>query len=373
MGELSSCCGIFNFSNLKVCIPGARQGSSQRPSSLCAQDESCPLNKHTTQAAMSTYTQTQDRPPPAPLKRTSSFFGAIKDIVTAPLSWFGVAEEEFGDSNDRGKRRRLPIASEQTRSEEDSEQRTKRMRVASPNKDTQPYLDPPRSAFKQTHKSITGARMQNQRHASPSPRKALRVPTVTPRSRRTMSPYPSGSQSRAQPFVRTMSLDPPSALGYSGAPARLQPAPTMQDLTEERDAMSISREPSISHIRMRASVTPQPSGSDFGPVVPPRREREPTEPPPLTVLMSNPMFVKPPPGLQRSGTMELSRQATLGSLLDSQRGVSIILSSDKRLTDTNFPADQFPCPTGIRSVWHGIHDRYICPCVCRVFKQSYDH
>ncbi|KAG2149306.1 hypothetical protein DEU56DRAFT_752938 [Suillus clintonianus] len=270
---------------------------------------------------MSTYTQTQARPPPAALGRKNSFFGAIKNIVTAPLSWFGGSEEDFGDSDDRGKRRRLPIASEQIRDDEDSgsEQRTKRMRMGSPNRDKQPYLDPPRSAFRQHHKASDGTRIQNQRHVSPSSRKTLRVPTSTPRNRRTMSPYPSGSQLKAQPSVRTMSLDPPSGLGYSGSPARLQPAPTMLDLTEEKDAMSISREPSMSNLRMRTSVTPQPSGSDFGPVIPPRRERDQTEPPPLTALMSNPMFVKPPPGLQKSSTAEMARQATLGSLLDSQR------------------------------------------------------
>lgn len=270
---------------------------------------------------MSTYTQTQAHPPPAVLGRKNSFFGAIKNIVTAPLSWFGGSEGDFGDSDARGKRRRLPIASEQTRddSDSDSEQRTKRMRMGSPNRDKQPYLDPPRSAFRQHHKISEGARIRNHRHVSPSPRKALRVPDATPRNRRTMSPYPSGSQLKAQPSVRTMSLDPPSGLGYSGSPARLQPVPTMQDLTEEKDAMSISREPSMSNLRMRTSVTPQPSGADFGPVIPPRRERDPTEPPPLMTLMSNPMFVKPPLGLQKTSTAEMTRQATLGSLLDSQR------------------------------------------------------
>lgn len=274
---------------------------------------------------MSTYTQTQARPPPAALGRKNSFFGAIKNIVTAPLSWFGGSEEDFDDSDARGKRRRLPNASEKTRddSDSDSEQRSKRMRMGSPNRDKQPYLDPPRSAFRQHHKTSEGARIQNYLHVSPSPRKALRVPTVTPRNRRTLSPYPSGSQLKAQPSVRTMSLDPPSGLGYSSSPARLQPVPTMQDLTEEKDAMSISREPSMSNLRMRTSVTPQPSGSDFGPVIP-RRERDPTEPPPLTTLMSNPMFVKPPPGLQKSNTAEMTRQATLGSLLDSQRKVRIM-------------------------------------------------
>ncbi|KAG1749106.1 uncharacterized protein EDB91DRAFT_1344766 [Suillus paluster] len=279
---------------------------------------------------MNTYTQTQARPPAAPvaLGRTNSFFGAIKNIVTAPLSWFGGSDEEdFGDSDARGKRRRLPTASEQTRNEEDSEQRTKRMRLS-------------RKLLKSHALKISVI--------SRRPReKTLRVPPATPRNRRTMSPYPSGSQLKAQPSVRTMSLDPPTGLAYSGTAARLQPAPTMQDLTEEKDVMSISREPSMSNIRMRTSVTPQPSGPDFGPVVPARRERDPNEPPPLTTLMSNPMFVKPPPGLQKSGAAELSRQATLGSLLDSQRQQTpvrrgSVLFGTGSMTDVPAPAHLWP-------------------------------
>lgn len=102
----------------------------------------------------------------------------------------------------------------------------------------------------------------------------------------------------------------------------------MQDVIEEfevaRDPMSISRDSSMSpgrQLRVRSSLTPQPSGPNFGPVVPPRRERDPNQPPPLASLMSNPTFVKPPPGYQKSDATELSKQLTLGSLVESQRNV----------------------------------------------------
>lgn len=87
--------------------------------------------------------------------------------------------------------------------------------------------------------------------------------------------------------------------------------------------MSTSRDVSMSprRLRVRSSLTPQPSSTGFGPVVPPRRERGPDEPPPLTALMSNPMFVKPPPAVQKQVAAEPPKQLTLGTLIDSQRSV----------------------------------------------------
>ncbi|KAG1730593.1 hypothetical protein EDB19DRAFT_1375919 [Suillus lakei] len=195
---------------------------------------------------MSTYTQTQARPPPAALGRKNSFFGAIKNIVTAPLSWFGGSEEDFDDSDARGKRRRLPIASEQTRddSDSDSEQRTKRMRMGSPNRDKQPYLDPPRSALGSTIKHL-------KLYAS-------KISVMFRRRHENLSVY-------LLPHPVIDARCPLTQVDHSSRHSRL-------------------REPSMSNLRMRMSVTPQPSGSDFGPVVPPRRERDPTEPPPLTTL-----------------------------------------------------------------------------------------
>ncbi|KIK18319.1 hypothetical protein PISMIDRAFT_684376 [Pisolithus microcarpus 441] len=120
-----------------------------------------------------------------------------------------------------------------------------------------------------------------------------------------------------------MSLDPPSNTSFSH---RTQSVASMQDIMEEhggvKDSMSISRDPSMSpgrQLRVRSSLTPQPSGSDFDLVVPPPRERDPSQPPPLATLMSQPTFVKPPPNLQKSDVAETAKQLTLGSLVDAQR------------------------------------------------------
>ncbi|KAG6333832.1 hypothetical protein ID866_5264 [Astraeus odoratus] len=266
-------------------------------------------------------TQTQQT---APLARSNSFFGAIKNIVTAPLQWLA-GTDDFEDT--KGKRRRLPVPSQESRVEDDHLQsKAKRMRLASPHRDSQPYLDPPQTAFKQTRRAAQQAHSTHQRHLSASPRKALRVPDESgvlhpsSRSRHTLSPLPTRSHLTPEGITRTMSLDPPSNSSFS---YRTQSVVSMQDVREEAGGpMPISRDSSMSpgrQLRVRSSLTPQPSGSNFGPVVPPRRERDPTQPPPLATLISNPTFVKPPPGLQKSDTTETAKQLTLGSLVESHR------------------------------------------------------
>ena len=210
--------------------------------------------------------------------------------------------------------------------------RAKRMRVASPDRDPQPYLDPPRSAFTQLSQHSTSGAV---RDVARSPRKTLHVPSTSnqlPRNRRTLSPLPSGSHLKPEGVTRTMSLDPPSRSSFS---SRIQAASSIPDLQSESNhrgnSTSASRDISMSprRLRVRSSLTPQPSGTGFGPVVPPRRERGPDEPPPLTALMSNPMFVKPPPAVQKQGAAEPQKQLTLGTLIDSQRSVCPALSCDE--------------------------------------------
>ncbi|KAH7889952.1 hypothetical protein F5I97DRAFT_1800445 [Phlebopus sp. FC_14] len=295
---------------------------------------------------MSTHTQ-RNHNGVAPLVRTSSFLGTIKTIVSAPLQWFA-STDDFEAS--KGKRRRLPVASEGTHPGDDSLQsRTKRMRVSSPDRNTKPYLDPPTSAFKQPRRTPDQSSSGYHRHLSMSPRKILHIPIASttsnqsPRNRHTVSPRPSGSHLRPEGISRTMSLDPPA----SNFTSCVQSSATIQDIREEpssqRDAMSITRDASMSPVRplrVRSSLTPQPSGATFGPVVAPRRERDPNEPPPLAALMSNPMFVKPPSGLQKSGAAEPVKQMTLGSLLDTQRRdrspvrqSSILFGAGRRILD----------------------------------------
>jgi nucleoporin NUP1 len=270
----------------------------------------------------------------APLARSGSFFGAIKNIVTAPFAWFAGSEDEFEDA--KGKRRRLPVAPEDSHMEDESfPSRAKRMRVSSPDRVTQPYLDPPRSAFTQPRRASDYPTSGAVRNITKSPRKTLHIPSTSnqsPRSRRTLSPLPSGSHLKPEGVTRTMSLDPPSRSSFS---SRISAVPTIPDLQSEpnhaEDSPSTSRDVSMSprRLRVRSSLTPQPSGTGFGPVVPPRRERGPDEPPPLTSLMSNPMFVKPPSGAQKQGTAEPQKQLTLGTLIDSQRSVCPTFLWDK--------------------------------------------
>lgn len=269
----------------------------------------------------------------APLARSSSFFGAIKNIVTAPLQWLSGTDES---EDTKGKRRRLPVSSEESRAEEDGLQGSaKRMRISGPSKDSQPYLDPPTTAFKQPRRASEQVIRAQQRRLTASPRKTLHIPTDSDgrsrsmRGRHTLSPLPSRSHLAPEGVTRTVSLDPPPNSGFS---LRTESVVSMQDVIEEfevaRDPMSISRDSSMSpgrQLRVRSSLTPQPSGPNFGPVVPPRRERDPNQPPPLASLMSNPTFVKPPPGYQKSDATELSKQLTLGSLVESQRNVRYFL------------------------------------------------
>ncbi|KAH7909137.1 hypothetical protein BJ138DRAFT_263226 [Hygrophoropsis aurantiaca] len=291
-----------------------------------------------------------------PVARTNSFLGTIKNFVTAPLQWFATNDDDFEDT--KGKRRRLPNSSAQPREDESGEKvRNKRMRVKSPDRYPQPYLDPPGSAFKQ-HRQASGQSTKSQRPTFASSRKTLRVSAgpplhQSPRARHTLSPHPSGSHLRPQSVSRTMSLDPPTGLTFSMAHNRVQPAPTMQDLTAEptisRDSMSVSRDisPDVSMspgrpLQMRTSLTPQPTSASFGPVLPPRRERDPNDPPSLTTLMSNPIFVKPPPGLGRQASTDLSRQTTLGSLIESQRSSRSPVRQSSILFGNGSIADSMP-------------------------------
>lgn len=262
---------------------------------------------------------------------SNSFLGAIKNIVTAPFAWFGGSEDEFEDA--KGKRRRLPAAPRDAHMDDESfPSRAKRMRVNSPDRNTQPYLDPPRSAFTQPRRTSDHSTSGAVRNITRSPRRTLHIPSASQRNRRTVSPLPSGSHLKPEGVTRTMSLDPPSRSSFL---SRIQTVPTILDLQSDPnhagDSTSASRDVSMSprRLRVRSSLTPQPSGTGFGPVVPPRQERGPDEPPPLTTLMTNPMFVKPPPGIQKQGTTEPPKQLTLGTLVHSQRTVGSAFFCDK--------------------------------------------
>ncbi|THH15606.1 hypothetical protein EW146_g4902 [Bondarzewia mesenterica] len=260
------------------------------------------------------------RPPP----HTSSMLTTIKNIVTAPLSWFA-ANDDF--EQHPGKRRRATQApnTPEVNDEEPSQFRVKRMRLHSPEADVPlppklGYLDPPSTVFSQQPVQPTRAPQLSSRASAPS------FSSVSPahrNSRHTVSP-PGVSEHRPQPLglARTMSMDLPHRRMLTPE-AALVPLPISRDVSME---LSPHRPP----FRMRTGLTPQLSAPDFGPDLQ-RRERHPSEPPPLTALMSNPVFVKPPPFEQARRETDSVPVATLGSLAQSQRSAAPLVRSRSSL------------------------------------------
>ncbi|EIW85364.1 hypothetical protein CONPUDRAFT_162572 [Coniophora puteana RWD-64-598 SS2] len=285
------------------------------------------------------------------LGRSGSFFGALKSIVAAPFQWFSNTDDEFEDT--AGKRRRLPSPANRPRDTGDEYQNApKRMRIDTPEPEKRQthYNDPPPSAFLPRR----SPRPRSSR-ATLSPRKTLRPPAGSfatsvsaPRGRRTLSPHPAGIHGPAG-MSRTMSLDPPSNFSTLSGPKRLSRDVTMEDIGKETSSrdMSVIRDVSLEPGRrtyMRTSLTPQPSGSNFGPNVPPRRERDPSEPPPLASLISNPTFIKPPQNLQKQGTTDMSQQMTLGSLAQSRKHGNSPSRQGSLLFGSNAPAESSSTP-----------------------------
>ncbi|PPQ63177.1 hypothetical protein CVT24_005722 [Panaeolus cyanescens] len=228
-------------------------------------------------------------------RQNSSFLGAIKNIVTAPLNWFGNPVE---DDETSGKRRR-PV--EQTPTEpslsmdvsldddiDDATRRSKRMRLHSPPRTTQHYLDPPAAAL----------RNDKMRRTSVVPRASSAVLPSTRSGRATLSPH------RRVPVSRTMSIDPPHL------PPRRDASFNFGSSDVDMSIPDISMPPSPRSprpsFRMRSSLTPQPQ----------QLSRHISEPPPLNSLVSNPHFVQPP-----SQPVEPKQAPTLGTLVESVRTV----------------------------------------------------
>lgn len=267
-----------------------------------------------------------------PLSRTNTLLGAIKNIVTAPLSWFA-STDDFEDTRDSmGKRRRLVAApTEPALDEEDRAPRNKRMRVDSPPRELRregAYLDPPLAAFQQPPsigRSVSTGTQTTSRHLPAMENTGNYV-------RSTLSPL------RNLSISRTMSIDPPprpqsrdgGALQTQGAPLSQDVDATMESIhppsslfassvpTFSRTSYSMPRDLSVPHsrppFRMRTSLTPQPA--------PIQRER--SEPPPLQLLRAHPTFVKPPPLGEDASVSSNEPAATLGSLVDSVRRVCML-------------------------------------------------
>lgn len=271
------------------------------------------------------------------LNRSHSLFGTLKSIVSSSIPWFGSS----GDISDvQGKRKAAPV--ERDEPEEEVEHRNKRKRVHSPEAEVQQrdggiqarskplvqpqsqgscagYLDPPLASFKCQPSQVNGGLRPNGGHARASSLAVLdRVSSSNGAyGRRTASPGRSG-YATTNGISRTQSMDPPPRRRTAG----VAPQPISRDASME-DFRDKSRSPSSRPFRMRTSMTPQPTGLVFGPN-PSRRERDPSEPPPLAALIENPIFVKapsqPPPDRE-----EVVRppSITLGNVAEVQRAVRV--------------------------------------------------
>ncbi|KAH9952208.1 hypothetical protein B0H21DRAFT_817923 [Amylocystis lapponica] len=268
-----------------------------------------------------------------PLARSTSIFGALKNLVTAPFSWLGV-NTDFEDTPGKRRRNPQPAASESSE-QETSEPRSKRKRIYSPEVSPPPaqrpqasfqqeesavgYLDPPENLIGE----IAAPRTRLTGHGRSS---SLAVPSQRqpdPYNRHSHSPTASTSYARPVGIVRTQSMDPPAVLGMSSSRGAVQTLGALsRDVSMESAYQPYGRDatlsPSRSSFRLRTSLTPQPTGQVFGPT-PHQRTRDPSEPPPLTSLMSNPVFVKPPQIKQQPQLLVHQPTVTLGILAEEQR------------------------------------------------------
>ncbi|KAF8803620.1 hypothetical protein BYT27DRAFT_7260065 [Phlegmacium glaucopus] len=236
-----------------------------------------------------------ERRPAKLVRHNSSFLGTIKNLVTAPLTWFGNQDDEFTS----GKRRRSlqQAPTEPMLSTDEETRRSKRMRLHSP--------------------------PQPARRTSVIPRASSAVlPSRVHRS--TLSPM------RHLSISRTMSIDPPTRENSFNFVDDMDVS-----MDTIRDPSPLSPKPSF---RMRSSLTPQPQ----------LKSRHISEPPPLNVLISShPVFLHPP-----SVSHDPSPAPTLGSLVESvrstrsplrQQHAALLLVSDKNLTNNehdNAPAER---------------------------------
>lgn len=233
---------------------------------------------------------------PPTMTRSGSILSTIRNIVTAPLSWFA-GNEEFEDIN--GKRRRaVGIDAPPNIVAEGSKQ--KRMRVDSPPMATG-YLDPPQTSF--------------QSFLQPPQRKE--TDSIDQRSNHSQTSY---NKWRPSPLsvTRTMSIDPPTrSATFTHDSARI--TLPHDSVVHTRNSMSVSRDLSLpppTPFRMRTSLTPQPSPTKSV-------RREASAPPPLATLMSNPIFVKPPPEPTSSRKLDEQKTMSLGSLTEFHRMVRV--------------------------------------------------
>lgn len=270
------------------------------------------------------------RPPPS---RSISMFSSLKSLVTTPLSWFANAADDSFESEDTpGKRKLIHRPAHWSDSDGDKRDapdafRVKRIRLHSPVRvATQsvppapaPYLDPPTPSLRSSSHPRTHVSKPTRPYAPSSNTIHIPRPDTSRISPLSFNPPP---RTQAAPVARTMSMDPPRAPRIFVQEPSYLPPPISRDVSMEEFCPIPSAQPANPPFRMRSTLTPQPGAPPYGPN-PQRRERNPSEPPPLTALIENPIFVKPPPVPQEQRRVNGS-SLTLGSLVDTQKLVYIL-------------------------------------------------
>ncbi|KAH9946333.1 uncharacterized protein BXZ73DRAFT_95833 [Epithele typhae] len=116
----------------------------------------------------------------------------------------------------------------------------------------------------------------------------------------------------ASTLQRTQSMDPPQFRAIS-----LSRDVSMEDGvsgTKSRDVTMSPSRPTAFKLRARSSLTPQPTGQGFGPK-PQFDERDKSEPPPLSALMTKPQSVKAP--FQTNQIQREPSVTTLGTIVEA--------------------------------------------------------
>ena len=254
---------------------------------------------------------TRRQPPP----RSGSILATIRNIVTAPLSWFSTTDE-FEDTP--GKRRRVPVS--QSNADASDEHRSiKRQKVAGQPPQSQGYLDPPLTMF-QPRSVSEGA---SQDPTSTAFLSSMNANSLEARPERPGRPSLAANVRSRRDQSREVSMDDlPSR--FIARDATMIPLPVSREASLCSLPLESSVGPVRASFRMRTTLSPIPVGSDYGPN-PRRRERDPSEPPPLTALMSNPIFVKPPSN-QPHRSQSAQPATTLGVLAQTSRAVGFPFS-----------------------------------------------
>lgn len=274
------------------------------------------------------------RPPPS---RSLSMFSSLKSLVTSPFSWFANATTDSFESEDTpGKRKLIHGSSNSYETEGDqqhspSAHRVKRIRLHSPVPVSAPipapYLDPPTPVLRPSTHSRTHASKPARHYHLSNNNILIPRPDTSRLSPNSFNPPP---RTQAAPVARTMSMDPPKA-SRPFVPELSLPPPISRDVSMEYSP-SLATQPANPPFRMRSALTPQPGAPLYGPN-PQRRERNPSEPPPLTALIENPIFVKPPPVPPEQRRAGDDSSTTLGSLVGAQKSVLLL------------PSQPLPSPT----------------------------